>query len=147
MHNEFFRMAMAHDRRSGRDHQSRAHLSVSRFCHTRPHCEEWLSPVIPLILVAASVSSLNFLCLYFGNCLVAWLELNYFQPRGWVRFALVLIFANALFVVVFAGLMSIVSGDIYNHGILSTLVAATNVMSILFVAAFSGMSRLVGRLR
>ena len=106
-----------------------------------------LEPVIPFILMAASVSSLNFLCLFFGNRFVAWLERNQFQPPGAIRFSLVLIFANALFVVVFTALMSVVSGKIYNHGILSMFVAATNLMSILLVAAVSRISSLVGRSR
>lgn len=106
-----------------------------------------VEPVVPIILMAASVSSLNLLCLFFGNRFVAWLESNNFQSAGAVRFIIVLIFANALFVVVFTALMSVVTGNIYNHMVLSTFVAATNLMSILLVAAYSGISSLVGRSR
>jgi len=101
-----------------------------------------LEPLIPFILMAVSLSGLHFLCLFFGNRFVGSLRATNVQRSRPLKFVLVLIFANVLFIVSFAAILS-VSGSIYDHVLLSTMVAATNMLPVLLVAAAGAFLSLV----
>lgn len=102
-------------------------------------------PIVPIILVGISISSLHFLCLYFAIRLIARFKLNHVESNL-ARFALLLVFANTLFVAILTVVLS-VNGGIHSSTILSMLVAATNLIPVLPVALIAWISRLVIRPR
>ncbi|WP_375775789.1 hypothetical protein ACE103_28625 [Bradyrhizobium sp. ma5] len=95
-------------------------------------------PLISIILMAASLSSLHFLCLFFGNRFVGSLQTATVQRSRPLKLVLVLIFANLFFIVSFAAVLS-VSGNVLDHMLLSAIVAVTNLVPILPVAATGGL--------
>ncbi|WP_342712188.1 hypothetical protein AAFG13_12600 [Bradyrhizobium sp. B124] len=94
--------------------------------------------LIPFILVAASLSSLHFLCLFFGNRFVGSLQAATVQRSRPLKFVLMLIFANLFFIVSFAAVLS-VSGNVLDHILLSAIVAVTNLVPVLLVTATGGL--------
>jgi len=102
-------------------------------------------PIVPIILVGISISSLHFLCLYFAIRLIARFKLNHVESNI-ARFGLLLVFANTLFVAMLTVVLS-VRGGIRSNAILSMLVAATNLIPVLPVALIASISRLVIRPR
>ncbi|VIO77374.1 hypothetical protein [Bradyrhizobium ivorense] len=102
-------------------------------------------PLIPFILMAASLSSLHFLCLFFGNRFVGSLQAMNAQRSPVMKFVCVLISGNALFIVSFAAVLS-VSGNVYERVLFSTMVAVTNLVPILLVAGTGGLLGLIKRL-
>lgn len=64
-------------------------------------------PLIPFILMAASLSCLHFLCLFFGNRFVGSLQAATVRRSQPLKFVLVLIFAKLFFIVSFAAVLSV----------------------------------------
>lgn len=102
-------------------------------------------PIAPIILVGISISGLHFLSLYFAIRFIERFKLNHVESNL-ARFALLLVFANILFVAILAVVLS-VDGGIRSNAILSMLVAASNLMSVLPVALIAWISRLIIRSR
>jgi hypothetical protein len=102
-------------------------------------------PIVPIILVGISISSLHFLCLYFAIRFIEQFKLNHVESNL-ARFALLLLFSNILFVAILTVVLS-VNGGIRSNAILSMLVAATNLIPVLPVALIAGISRLIIRPR
>lgn len=99
-------------------------------------------PVIACLVLAASLSSLHFLCLFLGGRFVESLEEANIRRSRLLRFVLVLISANVIFISSLVALLS-VSGGVYNSVLVSMIVAATNLVPVLFVAVTSGLLSLI----
>lgn len=102
-------------------------------------------PIMPIILVGISISSLHFLCLYFAIRFIARLELRYVELYR-AKFFLLLVFSNILFAAILTVVLSVNSG-ILSGAILSVFVAVTNLISVLIVALISWISSLITRPR
>lgn len=102
--------------------------------------------VLPIFLMAASLSSLHFLCLFFGSRFVARLESTNAKLAHALKFVLVLVFANILFIISFTAVLSF-NRNIADNAIGSLYVAATNLIPILLVAAVGRIAGLIGSLR
>lgn len=98
----------------------------------------------PFILVAALFSGFHFLCLFFGNRLVGSLPTTSRQRSGVLKFVLVLIFGNVLFILGVSAFQPVFD-DIFDGVVLSAFIAAANLASILLVAAAGGLLHLVKR--
>ena len=99
-------------------------------------------PVIACLVLAVSLSSLHFLCLIFGGRFVGSFEATNIRRSRLLRFVLVLISANVFFIASLVALLS-VSGGVYNSVLVGMIVAATNLVPVLFVAVTSGLLSLI----
>ena len=104
-----------------------------------------LEPVVPIILVGFSLSSLHFICLYIAIRFIARFKLRY-VPSDRAGFLLLLVFANVLFAAILTAFLSL-GGDILGSARLSMLVAATNLIPVLLVAPIAWISSLITRSR
>jgi hypothetical protein len=97
-------------------------------------------PIVPIILVGISISSLHFLCLYFAIRVIAQFNLNHVESN-FLRFVRLLVFANIFFVAILTVVLS-VNSSIRSNAILGMLLAATNLLPFLPVALIAWISRL-----
>lgn len=96
--------------------------------------------MISFIVMAASLLNLHFLGLFFGGRVVGSSRMANIQHNRMLRFVLVLIFANVFFIVGLAAMLSF-AGEIYGSVALSTMMAATNLIPVLLVAAAGGLAK------
>lgn len=100
-------------------------------------------PLMPVVLMAASLSALHLLSIFFGSRFADWLEGKKVKLSAIQKFWLVLIFSNIVFVVSFALISSLGTGVSVDMFFASLYPAATNPIPILLVAGFGRISQLV----
>jgi hypothetical protein len=100
-------------------------------------------PLMPVVLMAASLSALHLLSIFFGNRFADRVEGKGTKLPAGLKFWFVLIFSNILFVVSFALILSL-GRDVSIDAVIGSLyAAATNPIPILLVAGFGYISRLI----